>query len=139
MRISVTYEDSDVAKALSKIIKDPNQEEFIKLLTPMICTSSQSTEHFFKLMLGNKLPDVIPDGTYCKIKVDKLGYGSDKDRIRKVYADEDDRVIVIVKEFRGYHEYSQYHITYKNVLTDMTSKDESTYVSMNDLEVIEEF
>jgi len=139
MRISVTYEDSDVAKALSKIIKDPNSEEFIKLITPMICTSQHATEYFFKLMLGNKLPDVIPNGTLCKIKVDGLGYGSNRDMIRKLYADEDDRVIVTIKEFRGYHEYSQYHIAYKNVLQDGTSKDESTYVRIEELEVIEEF
>jgi len=139
MRISVTYEDSDVAKALSKIIKDHNQEEFIKLLTPMICTSQQATEHFFKLMLGNSLPDIIPNGTLCKIKVERLGYSSNKDQIRKVFADENDKVIVTVKEFRGYHEYSQYHIQYKNVLDNGTTKDETTYVSVNELEVIEEF
>jgi hypothetical protein len=139
MRISVTYEDSDVAKALAKIIKDPNQEEFVKLLTPMICTSGNATNHFFKLMIGNKLPDIIPNETLCKIKVDKLGYGSIRDQIRKAYADEDDRVIVTVKEFRGYHEYSQYRVAYKNVLPDGTSKDDTTYVGADDLEVIEEF
>jgi hypothetical protein len=47
MKISVTYDDTDVAKALSKIIKDPNAEEFVKLLTPMICGSSQTCDHFF--------------------------------------------------------------------------------------------
>ena len=72
MKISVTYDDTDVAKALSKIIKDPNSEEFVKLLTPMICTSQQGTEHFFKLMLGNKLPEPIPIGTLCKVSI-KIG------------------------------------------------------------------
>jgi hypothetical protein len=139
MRIAVSYDDTDVAKALSKIIKDPNQEEFVKLITPMICTSQQATEHFFKLMLGNKLPDVIPEGTLCKIKVDNLGYGSNKEMIRKVYADDEDRVIVTVREFRGFHEYSQYHIAYKDVKDDGTSKDDTTYVRAEELEVIEEF
>ena len=32
MRVTVNYEDTDVAKALSKIIKDSNAEEFVKLL-----------------------------------------------------------------------------------------------------------
>jgi hypothetical protein len=86
MRISVTYDDTDVAKAFSKIIKDPNAEEFVKLLTPMICTSQQGTEHFFKLMLGNKLPDLIPDGTLCKVPVASLGYGSNKEAIREKFA-----------------------------------------------------
>jgi hypothetical protein len=139
MNISVTYDDSDVARALEKIIKDPNAGEFVKLLTPMICSSSSGVNYFFKLMLGNNLPDVIPNGTLCKIKVDRLGYGSNKDMIRKLFADEDDKVIVTVKEFRGYHEYSQYHIAYKDVLDNGTTKDDTTYVGVNELEIIEEF
>jgi len=45
MRISVNYDDTDVAKAFSKIIKDSNAEEFVKLLTPMICSSSHACDH----------------------------------------------------------------------------------------------
>lgn len=139
MRISVTYDDSDVAKALEKIVKDPNAKEFVKLLTPMICSNSSAVDYFFKLMLGNKLPEVIPDGTLCKIKVDRLGYGSNKNAIRERFADDEDNVIVTVKQFRGYHEYSQYHIAYKNVLDNGTTKDDDTYVSSNELEIMEEF
>ena len=61
MQISVTYEDTDVAKALMSIIKHENKEEFVKLLTPMVCSSSIGCELFFKLMLGNKLPLVISE------------------------------------------------------------------------------
>jgi hypothetical protein len=139
MRISVTYEDSDVAKALGKIVKDPNAEEFIKLITPMICTSQQATEYFFKLMLGNKLPDVIPDGTLCKVSVNNLGYGSNKDAIRDQFGDEDGKVVVTVKEFRGYHEYSQYHIEYTNISDNGATKKDTTYVQHKELEIIEEF
>ncbi len=139
MRISVTYEDSDVAKALSKIIKDPNAKEFVKLLTPMICTSQQGSEHFFKLMLGNELPDIIPTGTLCKIHINQLGYGSNKQAIKEQFADDDENIVVTVKEFRGYHEYSQYHIEYSNILEDGTIKKDSNYVQRKELEIIEEF
>ena len=139
MRISVTYDDTDVAKAFSKIIKDPNAEEFVKLLTPMICTSQHATEHFFKLMLGTKLPDVIPDGTLCKVSVNSLGYGSHKEAIKERFGDEDGKVVVTVREFRGYHEYSQYHIEYTDVLDNGTTKKETTYVQFKELEVVEEF
>ena len=139
MKVSVTYDDTDVAKALSKIIKDPNSEEFVKLLTPMICGSNQACDHFFKLMLGNKLPDVILNGTFCKIKVDRLGYGSNKELIREKFADEDDKITVTVKEFRGFHEYSQYQIEYTNVLDNGTTSKDNHYVSIQELEVIEEF
>ena len=139
MRISVNYDDTDVAKALSKIIKDSNAEEFVKLLTPMICSSSHACDHFFKLMLGSKLPDVIPNGTLCKVNVANLGYGVNRDAIKEKFADDDDKVVVTVKEFRGYHEYSEYHIEYTNVLDSGATKKDSTYVQARDLEVIEEF
>ena len=122
MHITVTYEDSDVAKALAKIMKNPNAEEFVKLLTPMICSSSSAVQYFFKLMIDGKLPDVIPNGSLCKIKVDYLGYGSRKDLIREKFADNEDKVIVTVIQFRGYHEYSEYSIEYKNVLENGDTK-----------------
>jgi hypothetical protein len=138
MNISINYDDTDVAKALGKIIKDANSEEFIKLLTPMICTSHQATQHFFKLMLGNKLPELISNGTLCKITVSNLGYGSNKEGIRSLFADSEDKVIVTVKEFRGFHEYSQYHIEYTDVLDNGSTKKDTTYVQAKDLEVIED-
>jgi hypothetical protein len=139
MKISVNYEDSDVAKALGTIINHPNKDEFVKLLTPILCGSSDATNYFFKLLIGDTLPEVIPNGTLCKIKVDRLGYSSNKDEIRKKFADDEDKVLVTVKEFRGYHEYSQYHIEYGNVLSDSTVEKDTTYVSAKELEVIEEF
>lgn len=139
MKISVNYDDTDVAKALSKIIKDSNSEEFVKLFTPIICGSSQTCDHFFKLMLGNKLPEIIPNGTLCKVNVANLGYGVNRDAIKEKFADDDDKVVVTVKEFRGYHEYSEYHIEYTNVLDSGATKKDSTYVQARDLEVIEEF
>lgn len=51
MRISVTYDETDVAKALEKIIKDPNAAEFVKLLTPMLCQSSNASTWFLNLCL----------------------------------------------------------------------------------------
>jgi len=139
MNIHVNYDDTDVAKALSKIIKDPNAAEFVKLLTPMLCSSSQGADHFFKLMIGNKLPDVIPNGTYCKIHLDSISYGINKELTAKQYADEDNRIICTVQEFRGYHEYSQYVIIYKCIAASGTEKVDTTYVKESELEIIEDF
>ena len=108
MRVTVNYDDTDISKALSKIIKDSNAEEFVKLLTPILCNSSYGVEHFFKLMIGNKLPDIIPIGTLCKMDVLNVGYGMDKELTKQKFADTDDKIVVTVKEFRGYHEYSPY-------------------------------
>jgi hypothetical protein len=139
MNISVTYDETDVAKALGKIIKDPNAEEFVKLFTPIICGSSQTVEHFFKLMIGNKLPDTIPDGTLCRMPVSTIGYGMDKALTREKYADADGCIIVTIKDFRGYHEYSQYHVEYTGIDDKGNVKKDTTYVRTNELEVIEEF
>jgi hypothetical protein len=139
MRISVNYDETDVAKALSKIIKDSNSEEFIKLITPMICSSQQATEYFFKLTIGNKLPDTIPDGTLCRMPISTIGYGMDKALTREKYADSDGCIIVTVRDFRGYHEYSQYHVEYTGIDDKGNVKKDSTYVRANELEVIEDF
>ena len=139
MKISVSYEESDVARALSKIITHSNKEEFIKLFTPIVCSNNTTVDYFFKLMIDGTLPEVIPAGTLCRMKIDYLGYGSNKDGIRQKFPDPDDKVVVTVIEFRGYHEYCPYHIHYCNVLPDGSNSQESTWVSIKHLEIIEEF
>jgi hypothetical protein len=139
MKISVQYEETEVAQALSKIIKDPNAQEFVKLISPMICSTSLATNHFFKLLIGNKLPEVLSNGTLCKVSIEKLGYGVNKEGIREKYADEDDKIVVTVTEFKGWHDYSTYRIEYINLYPDGTTIKDTTYINHNDLEVIEEF
>ena len=138
MRISVTYDETDVAKALSKLIKDPNAAEFVKLLTPMLCQSSNASTWFFKLMLGNKLTNVIPTGTLCKINAEHLGYNSNKDAIKDKYGDENGNVVVTVGEFKGYHDYTNYQVFYTNVDDQGNDKKDYTHVQADQLEIIEE-
>ena len=139
MKISVTYDDTDIARALEKIIKDSNSAEFVKLLTPMLCTSSQATDHFFKLMLGNKLPDIIPNGTLCKMHYGNLSYGVDKEATKEKFADQDENITVTIKEFRGYHEYSPYLVECMVITASGLTRPDTSYAQTKDLEVIEEF
>lgn len=139
MKISVSYDETDVAKALSKIIKDSNQEEFIKLFTPIICGSSQTVDHFFKLLIGGKLPDIIPNGTLCRMPVTSIGYGIDKEATAQKYADSDGCIIVTIKDFRGYHEYSQYNVEYTGITGAGDTRKDTTCVRTEELEVLEEF
>jgi hypothetical protein len=138
MNVSVTYDDSDVAKALEKIIVDKNSGEFVKLFTPMICQSSHASNWLFKLMLGNELPEIIPTGTLCKFRVDNLSYGVNKEAVRNKYADAEDKVVVTIREFRGFHDYTHYLINYTNV--DEHGQDKPDYCSAqaNQLEIIKE-
>jgi len=139
MNISVTYDETDVAKTLRSIINHPNKDEFVKLLTPMICNNSAAVDYFFKLMIGNQLPDTIPIGTLCKMPVSNVGYGMDKDATLQKYGDSDGNIVVTVKDFRGYHEYSQYHVEYTGINNKGNIQKDSAYVRAAEIEVIEEF
>jgi hypothetical protein len=140
MNISVTYDDSDVARALSKIIKDENKDEFVKLLTPFLCNNSHAITYFFKLMNGSKLPEIIPNGSLCRILVQNLDYNANKSALlNSELADDEEKVIVRIKEFRGWHEYSNYTVTYTNIHDDLlTNYEETSYAIASALEVIEE-
>lgn len=139
MKISVNYEDSDVAKALESMIKHNNSAEIVKLLTPMLCNSSEGIQHFFKLMIGNKLFEVIPNGTLCYMCIEQIGYNANKNIIENSDLCVNGNIIVTVKDFRGYHEYSAYTVEYTNILVDGTRKKDITYTSTQYLNVIEEF
>lgn len=139
MNISVTYNETDIAKALRSIVNHPNKDEFVKLLTPMICNNSAAVDYFFKLMIGNQLPAIIPVGTLCRMPVSTIGYGMDKAVTREKYADSDGCIIVTVKDFRGYHEYSQYHVEYTGIDDKGNIRKDSVYVRATEIEVIEEF
>lgn len=140
MNVSVTYEDSDVAIALENIIEHHNHKEFVKLLTPLLCQNSQATTWFFKLMLGNKLPEVIPNGSLCRISVQDLDYNANRSGILKSHlVDDQNKVIGRVKEFRGWHEHSNYVIRYSNIHQDHGGVyEESSYVQAHQLELIDE-
>ena len=140
MNVSVTYNDSDVAHALRKIIKDENSEEFVNLLTPFLCQNSQATTWFFKLMLGNKLPELIPNGSLCKMLVRDLDYNANKNALMNTHLiDNECKVIVRVKEFRGWHENYNYIVRYTNIHDDHGGEyEESSYAQVESLEVIEE-
>lgn len=138
MKISVTYEDSDVAKALESIVKHPNSAEFVKLLTPMLCGSSEAIQHFFKTMIGTKLPEVIPNDTLCYMPISQMGYSANKDIIENSDLCIDGKIVVVVKDFRGYHEYSAYTVEYTNILPDGSRKKDITYTSTQYLTAIED-
>jgi hypothetical protein len=138
MNISVNYEDSDVAKALESIIKHPNSAEFVKLLTPMLCDSSKAIQHFFKLMIGGKLPEVLEKGTLCYMPINQVGYSANKVLIAESDLCVNNTIIVSIQDFRGYHDYSTYSVEYTNILEDGTRKKDTTFTSAEYLEAIDE-
>ena len=139
MKISVTYNETELARLLEQIINHPNSSEFVKLFTPLLCESHLASEYFFKIFLGDKLPDIIPNGTLCKAPIEQLGFLSNKSLIKNKFADETGKIIVKIKAFNGFHQYCEYRIEYQNVLSNGTTETKETVISSDHLEIFEEF
>jgi hypothetical protein len=71
--------------------------------------------------------------------VSSIGYGMDKQATTQKYADSDGCIIVTVKDFRGYHEYSQYTVEYTGITNAGDTRKDTTYVRETEIEVIEDF
>ena len=140
MKISVTFEDTDIHKLLEGIISHPNKKELVKLLTPLLCDYSKAAEWFLKVSMGKKLPEVLVPGTLCYINIRYLGYDANKDAIRNSdLANENEEVICKVKEFRGFHNYAEYSIEFTNIDENGVRKKAYTNTDPTNLTVIEEF
>ena len=139
MNISVNYDETDVVKLLSQIIVHPNAEEFVKLLAYQVGTSSPATNHLFKLHLGHKLFEPLPNGTLCYINYKHLTYTANiADMVNAGIINEDGLVIVKIMNFRGYHEHSNYTISFENVTNGKRQADTS-WCNHEQLKIIEEF
>ena len=138
MNISVNYDETDIGRLLSQIIVHPNAEEFVKLLAYQVGTSQEATNHLFKLHLGYKLFDPIPNGTLCYINYKHLTYTADIPEMNKASLIHDELVLVKVMAFRGYHEHSNYTISFENVINGKRQADTS-WCNHEQLTIFEEF
>lgn len=138
MLISVNYVDSDVAVLLRKLINDDNSEDYVKLLTPLICGNSRVIQHLFKLSIGKKLPEIVPKGTICKININHI-YSGNKKAIKERFADAEDKILAVVVDFNGYHDYFDYKIKIQDINENDVAEDLIINVDGEKLEIVEEF
>ena len=138
MNISVSYDETDIGKLLSQMIVHPNAEEIVKLLTYQVGSSYPACNHLFKLHLGNKLYEPIPNGTLCYINYTYLSYTADIPEMNKAGLIKDGLVVVKVMDFRGYHENSNYTISFENVSNGKREAGTS-YCHHDHLTIFEEF
>lgn len=139
MDIMVKYNETDVAKLLSQLIVHPNAEEIVKLLAYQVGTSHEASTHLFKLHIGNKLFEIIPTGTLCYLHHNCLAYQAYAQEMKDAgLINEDGLTIVTVKDFRGYHESSNYSIAYTNIINGERVETIS-WCKHDDLKIIEEF
>jgi len=137
----VDFDQTEVHAILTEVIEHKNKKEIVKLLTPLICENSRACNYLLKVFLNQKLPDVLPVGTLCKMSVNSLGYGSN---IAKISAsplvDNDNNIVVKIVEFKGYHTYGHYQVSYSNIDdNDILHTGALTHVDTDVLTPIEEF
>jgi hypothetical protein len=138
MNISVNYDETDIGRLLSQIIVHPNAEEIVKLLTCQVVSSYPACNHLFKLHLGNKLYEPIPNGTLYYITYTYLSYAADIKGMNEAGLIKDGLVLVKVMHFRGYHENSNYTISFENIVNGKKEPGTS-YCNHEHLRIIEEF
>ena len=109
----VTLNDTDLNKALEDIIQHKNKKEIAKLLSPLLLDNLEACDWLFKLILGNKLPDVIPNNTICLVNINKLNYTVDKSLLLGSKLDNGEgQIVCTIEKFRGFHSnFYNYDIT----------------------------
>jgi hypothetical protein len=125
MRISVTIEESHISHVLKEIITHPNKDEFVKLLSHLISDNNKAVDYFIKLNFGGTLPEPYVVGTICKVDT------------KHIYSCpvKNPELTCVVKEFKGYHNYSDYTIEYRDDIGNV----HTASISHDCLTVIEEF
>ena len=139
-KIHLEFDETDLYNTLKSMINHPNAEEITKLLTPFIGSSSDCTKWLFKLILGRKLPDIIPVGTICLTHVNNLSYEMDKPKtIESDLSDNNGMIACTIKEFRGFHDWRHYEVESLGIDDKGIQKTFSSYLMADTLQIMEEF
>lgn len=113
-------------KTLNNIIVHENKEAIVKLLLPLLSSSSLGVSYFIKFVLGAeypKLPKIHDSGL---VSIDKLSW-LDRERqlIRDSEYNENDHVQVSITKINGLHQHAALEVLYpysdENGLVSMKS------------------
>ena len=138
IKTHIEFDDTDVARILKKIITGDCKDEMVKLLTPIICDEHHSVKLLAKIFIGHKLPNIIPEGTFCRIKRSTFYISPSKEQLYKDNVDDNDELIGTIKDFRGYHK-DMYGVAFKLKEKDGSITEDYSYISICNIEVIKEF
>jgi hypothetical protein len=140
MKIHLEFDETDLYNTLKSMINHPNAEEITKLLTPFIGGSPDCSKWLFKLILGRKLPDIIPVGTICLTHVNNLSYEINKPKtIESDLSDNNGMIACTIKEFRGFHDWKHYEVESLGIDDKGIQKTFSSYLMADTLQIMEEF
>lgn len=137
----VNLNDQDLCKAVEDLINHKNKKEIAKLLSLVLLDNLDACDWLFKLILGGKLPDIIPDNTLCLVNINQMSYTVDKKLLLGSKFDNGlAQMVCTIENFRGFHRnYYTYDIKHKVILESGDIRETVSGISYNALTVIEEF
>ena len=139
-KINLELDETDLYNAIRGIINHANGDEIAKFLSYSIGNSPMASTIFFKTYLGDVSPTVLPVGTMIRVDASGLSWRVNVHRMREQnIADEDGTCIAIIKEFRGFHDNTNYYASFTNVNDEGNPYEDTAFITYKDvLEVIEE-
>lgn len=129
MNIHVNYDETDVYKLVDSIISHSNRD-YVRLIAELIAQDSKAVEFAFKLAIGNKLPEIIPNDTLVKVNTNHI-YVDYRLKIQQQnLADQNGIAIGKIKCYNGCTKWQEY---------DVTIGDDSYSFQAKHIEIMEEF
>lgn len=140
-KINLELDETDLYNALRGIIKHANGDEIAKFLSYSIGYSQIASSIFFKTYLGDVAPTVLPVGSMIRVDASGLSWRVNVHKMKEQnIADEAGNCVVIIKEFKGFHDNSNYYVSFTNVNDEGNPFEDTGFITYKDvLEVIEEF
>ena len=139
-KINLELDETDLYNAIRGIISHNNADEIAKFLSYSIGQSPMASSIFFKTYLGDVSPTVLPVGSMIKVDASGLSWRVNIHRMREQnIADEAGNCVAIIKEFRGFHDTSNYYVSFTNVNDEGNPFEDTGFITYKEvLEVIEE-
>jgi hypothetical protein len=139
-KIRLELEETDLFNAIKKIIDHPNRVEIAKVLTSIIAPHERLSSIFFKTYFGSSAPQVLPEGTMITVSPRDLSYKANIDGMKKLgLLNISGHATAIVKEFKGFHDYTTYIVNFMNVDENNKTFEDTGFIAYNQVEsIIEE-
>lgn len=117
VNIHQTLDVNDMAYIIENIINSNNllaKKKLITVLKHYVITDTTICSTIVNIALGMEIPAEISVGTTVKINPDKTGWLSSDEKNILQDNTKDGEIYGIVKEFKGYHGYSNYRVEFKD-------------------------
>ena len=139
-KIRLELEETDLFNAIKKIIDHPNRVEIAKALTSILAPNERLSSIFFKTYFGSSAPQILPEGTMITVNPRDLSYKANIDGMKKLgLLNISGHATAIVKEFKGFHDYTTYIVNFMNVDENNKTFEDTGFIAYNQVEsIIEE-